>query len=72
MITGRRNHSRHRRQLLSADDGWQLSDLIPWGELGGILIGGGLLGIWLDSLFQREQQEAQEEQLKKLLTIALP
>ena len=58
-------------QLVSdATASWD--ELIPWNELGGILIGGGILGIWIDHLFKREAAAANEEQLRQLLTEHAP
>lgn len=48
------------------------ADLVPWSEFGGILIGAGILGIWIDHLFQREQQAANEEQLRTMLNEHAP
>jgi len=59
-----------RSQADRAAANW--SDLIPWSEFGGILIGAGLLGIWIDHLFQREQQAANEEQLRSMLNEHAP
>lgn len=42
-------------------------ELIPWNEFGGILIGGGILGIWIDQLFRRDQQAASEQQLRRVM-----
>lgn len=53
-------------------DELSLAELIPWTELGGILIGAGLLGIWIDRFFQREQQAADEERLRQLMTEHAP
>ncbi|MGW4370783.1 hypothetical protein ACWEKT_34605 [Nocardia takedensis] len=52
--------------------GWQWMAYIPWGELGAILIGAGLLSIWLDSYFDREQQQADDERLRDLLAEHAP
>lgn len=46
-------------------DGW--IGLIPWNELGGILVGAGLLSVWLDYVFSREQAEIDELRLRRLL-----
>jgi len=40
---------------------------LPVGELGGILVGAGVLSVWLDHFFQREQQEIDEFRLRRLL-----
>ncbi len=40
---------------------------VPLNELGGILVGAGLLGIWLDHLFRSEQREAEEFRLRQIL-----
>lgn len=47
-------------------------ELIPWNEFGGILIGGGILGIWIDHLFKTEQEAASEQQLRSILTDHAP
>lgn len=49
-----------------------LIELIPWGELGGILIGAGLLGIWVDHLFQKEASASSEHQMRRLLNEHAP
>ena len=49
----------------SHSDGWV--SLIPWNELGGIIIGAGLLSIWIDQLFRREQEALTDRRLRQLL-----
>ena len=44
----------------------------PWSELGGILFGAGLLSIWLDHFFQREQDAADDLRLRQLLNDQAP
>ena len=54
---------------------WNVSDwirLFPFDEVGGILIGAGLLSIWIDHLFRREQQASDEIRLRRLLTEQAP
>ncbi|MBF6299093.1 hypothetical protein IU459_16305 [Nocardia amamiensis] len=45
---------------------------VPWGELGALLVGAGLLGVWLDGYFEREKQEADETRLRRLLVEQAP
>lgn len=40
---------------------------IPYAELGGILVGAGLLSIWIDHLFRREQQALSDQRLRSVL-----
>jgi len=40
---------------------------VPLQELGGILIGGGVLSVWLDQFLSREQDEIDEQRLRRLL-----
>lgn len=46
--------------------------IVPWNELGVLLVGAGLLGIWLDSYFEREKQAADDERLDRMLTKHAP
>lgn len=46
-------------------DGWVR--LLPLSELGGILVGAALLSIWLDRFMSREQEEIDEQRLRRLL-----
>lgn len=41
--------------------------LLPINEFGGILVGGGLLSVWLDHFLSREQDEIDELRLRRLL-----
>ena len=41
--------------------------LLPWSELGGILIGAGLLSVWLDHFLNREQAAIEELRLRTIL-----
>ncbi len=52
---------------LDRSSGWSWLALLPWGEIGGILIGAGLLSIWLDHFFQREQQAIDDDRLRTML-----
>ena len=52
-------------ELLNPDS--LIERLVPWTELGGILIGAGLLGIWLDHHFKREQRDASDARLREIL-----
>ncbi|MEV6254656.1 hypothetical protein AB0L97_15510 [Nocardia sp. NPDC051911] len=45
---------------------------VPWSELGALLVGAGLLGVWLDGYFEREKQEADEARLRRLLIEQAP
>lgn len=49
----------------SEASGW--IEFVPLRELGGILIGAGLLSVWLDHLFRREQAAIDELRLRRLL-----
>jgi hypothetical protein len=51
---------------------WSGLDVVPWSELGGILIGAGVLSVWLDHFMRREQAEADELRLRTLLTEHAP
>lgn len=46
--------------------------LVPYGEIGGILIGASLLSIWLDRLFRREQEATDDLRLRKVLKDQAP
>lgn len=50
--------------------GWL--NLLPWREFGGILIGAGVLSVWLDRYLGREQQALDELRLRQLLTEYAP
>lgn len=49
-----------------------LLDWMPWTELGGILLGAGILGIWVDQFFQREQTALAEDRLRQVLNDHAP
>lgn len=51
-------------------DAW--SAWVPFQELGGILIGAGVLGIWLDQYFRREEQTSRDLQLRTILRDEAP
>ena len=52
---------------LSHGEGWSWLKPLPWSEFGGILIGAGVLSVWLDHFFAREQQAIDEQRLRHLL-----
>jgi len=52
---------------LDQGQGWAFLKPLPWNEFGGILIGAGLLSVWLDHFFQRDQQAIDELRLRRLL-----
>jgi hypothetical protein len=41
--------------------------LLPWSEFGGIFVGAGVLSVWLDHFFAREQDALDEQRLRRLL-----
>lgn len=41
--------------------------LLPVSELGGLLVGAGLLGVWLDHVLSREKDAEDELRLRRLL-----
>lgn len=45
---------------------------LPWHELGGILVGAGLLSVWLDHFLRREQQAVEDQRLRALLKEQAP
>lgn len=47
--------------------GWGWLQPLPWNEFGGILVGAGLLSIWLDHFFERERDAIDELRLRRLL-----
>jgi hypothetical protein len=47
--------------------GWSWLRPLPWNEFGGILVGAGLLSVWLDHFFEREKDEIDELRLRRLL-----
>lgn len=46
--------------------------VVPFGELGGILVGAGLLGSLFESTFRRDQQEATTEQFRQIIREEAP
>ena len=46
--------------------------LLPLTELGGILVGAGILSIWLDAYLRREQDQREEHRLRSILTEQAP
>lgn len=46
--------------------------VIPWSELGAILVGAGIFSLWLDAYFQRERQEADDERLRRMFAEQAP
>jgi len=59
-------------QTLVDQGSWSWSDFVPWSEFGGILVGAGLLGIWIDHLFRREQEAANDARLRTMLAEHAP
>ena len=49
----------------TTDSGWL--SYIPLTEFGSILIGAGILGIWLDHMFRQEQQALSDQRLRQIL-----
>lgn len=45
---------------------------LPWNELGGILIGAGLLSVWLEHFLRREQEAIDDLRLRQLLSEQAP
>ncbi|MFF0492508.1 hypothetical protein ACFYTQ_26060 [Nocardia sp. NPDC004068] len=50
--------------------GWL--DVLPWSELGAILVGAGVFSIWLDAYFEREKREADDERLRRMFVDQAP
>lgn len=50
----------------------RLVALMPWSELGGIMVGGGLLSVWLDRFLRREQEVIDELRLRRLFQEQAP
>ena len=46
--------------------------LLPLTELGGILVGAGILSVWLDAYLSREQNQLEEHRLRSILTEQAP
>lgn len=57
-------------RALVDSEGWV--SLVPFGELGGILIGAGLLGVLLDAYLRREQEEIDELRLRQIMREQAP
>jgi hypothetical protein len=51
---------------------WSWIPLLPWGELGGLLIGAGVLGVWIDHYFSREKDASDELRLQRILQDQAP
>jgi hypothetical protein len=51
---------------------WAWLKPLPWNEFGGILIGAGLLSVWLDHFFAHEQDAMDELRLRRLLSEQAP
>jgi hypothetical protein len=45
---------------------------MPWGELGGILVGAGILGVLVDAYLSREQAEIDEARTRRLFRKEAP
>ena len=54
----------------SSREGWFAAT--PWSELGGILVGAGLLTIWLDRFFRREQDAMADQRFRQILRDQAP
>jgi hypothetical protein len=50
--------------------GW--TSWVPWSELGGVLVGAGILSVGLDAYLRREQEAIDELRLKQLFTDQAP
>ena len=48
------------------------TSFVPWNELGEIMIGAALLGIWFDHLFRKEQQALSDQRLRQILNEHAP
>ncbi|WP_433207512.1 hypothetical protein ACQP1G_22140 [Nocardia sp. CA-107356] len=46
--------------------------VVPWNELGAILVGAGIFSIWLDAFFEREKREADDERLRRMFVEQAP
>ena len=51
---------------------WRWIQLVPYGEVGGIFIGAGLISVWIDRFFRREQDETDELRLRRVLEDEAP
>ncbi len=54
------------------DDAGSWLGVVPWSELGGVLVGAGLLSVWLDALFRRDQDAADDYRLRTILEEQAP
>src|ERR1700722_19546035 len=52
---------------LDLGHGWSWLQPVPWSEFGGIFVGAGVLSIWVDHFFSREQDAMDEQRLRRLL-----
>jgi hypothetical protein len=55
---------------LGDEAGW--TSWVPWSELGGVLVGAGILSVGLDAYLRREQEAIDELRLKQLFTDQAP
>jgi hypothetical protein len=55
---------------LSGEPGWL--GALPVAELGGTLVGAGLLSVWLDSVFQRDKEVSDDLRLREVLSDQAP
>jgi hypothetical protein len=46
---------------------WSWVRFLPWGEIGGLLLGAGILGVWIDHYFSREKDASDELRLRRIL-----
>ena len=56
-------------------DTWAVGALlksVPWSELGAILVGTGLLSVWIDQIFRREKEASDELRLRRILQDQAP
>lgn len=59
-----------KRPAFQDSHGWL--SFIPWSELGGILVGAGLLSVWLDAYLGREKELADDHRLRQILRDEAP
>lgn len=59
-------------QRSSAWAGWGWLQPVPLNELGGILVGAGLVSVWLDGFLRREQEAVDDQRLRALLQEQAP
>lgn len=57
---------------LTTSDAWTWVQPIPFAEFGGILVGAGLLSVWLDRYLRREQGALDDLRLRQLLREQAP